>query len=66
MNDKGWSFPKMHMIMHIFDDIEAKGATRNYNTKPNEQMHGPLKKSYQRRTNFKNFAEQVRCTVIHQ
>ncbi|KAG1771406.1 hypothetical protein EV702DRAFT_977341 [Suillus placidus] len=59
MNDKGWSFPKMHMIMHIFDDIEAKGTTRNYNTKPNEQMHGPLKKSYQCRTNFKNFAEQI-------
>ncbi|KAG1775253.1 hypothetical protein EV702DRAFT_1199572 [Suillus placidus] len=59
MNDKGWSFPKMHMIMHIFDNIEAKGAIRNYNTKLNEQMHGPLKKSYQRRTNFKNFAEQI-------
>ncbi|KAG1853942.1 hypothetical protein DFJ58DRAFT_841539 [Suillus subalutaceus] len=56
-NDKGWSFPKMHMIIHIFDDIEAKGATRNYNAKPNEQMHGPLKNSYQRQTNFKDFAE---------
>ncbi|KAG1839402.1 hypothetical protein DFJ58DRAFT_845711 [Suillus subalutaceus] len=61
-NDKGWSFPKMHMIIHIFDDIEAKGATRNYNAKPNEQMHGPLKNSYQRQTNFKDFAEQVRRT----
>lgn len=47
------------MTTHLFDDIEAKGVTRNYNTKPNEQMHGPLKDSYQQRTNFKNFAEQV-------
>ncbi|KAG2060448.1 hypothetical protein BDR06DRAFT_979328 [Suillus hirtellus] len=58
-NDKGWSFPKMHLIMHIFDDIEAKGTTRNYNTKPNEQMHRPLKKLYQCWTNFKDFAKQI-------
>jgi hypothetical protein len=43
----------------MFDDIELKGATRNYNTKPNEQCHGPLKDSYQLRTNFKNVESQV-------
>ena len=43
---KNWNFPKIHMIEHAFDDIEAKGATRNYNTKPNEKLHGPLKKAY--------------------
>ncbi|KAG1777609.1 hypothetical protein EV702DRAFT_1197228 [Suillus placidus] len=58
-DDKNWSFPKLHMTTHLFDNIEAKGATRNYNTKPNEQMHGPLKDSYQNRTNFKNFTEQI-------
>ncbi|KAG2054244.1 hypothetical protein BDR06DRAFT_982466 [Suillus hirtellus] len=58
-NNKGWSFPKMHMIVHIFDDIEAKGTTRNYNTKPNEQMHGPLKNLHQCWTNFKDFAKQA-------
>ncbi|KAF8273398.1 hypothetical protein EI94DRAFT_1696683 [Lactarius quietus] len=42
---KKWNFPKMHALVHSFDDIEAKGASRNYNTKPNEKMHGPLKKS---------------------
>ncbi|KAF8833931.1 hypothetical protein BDN67DRAFT_992758 [Paxillus ammoniavirescens] len=56
---KNWNFPKNHSCMHIFDDIEAKGVTRNYNTKPNEKMHGPLKTSYQQRTNFKNVAEQI-------
>ncbi|KAG1741774.1 uncharacterized protein EDB91DRAFT_1237047 [Suillus paluster] len=58
-SDKDWSFPKLHMITHLFNDIEAKGASRNYNTKPNEQMHGPLKDWYQNRTNFKNVAEQI-------
>ncbi|EGO19929.1 hypothetical protein SERLADRAFT_373989 [Serpula lacrymans var. lacrymans S7.9] len=57
--DKDWNFPKKHTNIHVFDDIEAKGVTRNYNTKPNEQLHGPLKDSYQLRTNFKDVAEQI-------
>lgn len=56
---KNWNFPKMHALVHSFDDIVAKGASRNYNTKPNEKMHGPLKTSYARRTNFRNVAPQV-------
>ncbi|KAG1838007.1 hypothetical protein F4604DRAFT_1885610 [Suillus subluteus] len=56
---KNWNFPKLHMTTHIFDDIEAKGATRNYNTKLYEQMHGPLKDWYLNQTNFKNVAEQI-------
>jgi hypothetical protein len=47
------------MCTHLFDDIEAKGATRNYNTKPNEKMHGSLKESYSHRTNFRDVAPQV-------
>jgi hypothetical protein len=57
--DKNWEFIKMHLQTHLFDDIEAKGATQNYNTKPNEKLHGLLRKSYQRQTNFKNVADQV-------
>ncbi|KIJ58540.1 hypothetical protein HYDPIDRAFT_184182 [Hydnomerulius pinastri MD-312] len=38
-----WNFPKMHTNSHVFDDIVLKGVTRNYNTKPNESMHRPLK-----------------------
>ncbi|KAG1908652.1 uncharacterized protein F5891DRAFT_1124360 [Suillus fuscotomentosus] len=56
---KNWNFPKKHMIMHIFDDILAKGVTHNYNTKPNEKMHGGLRKIYLRRTNFKDVAPQI-------
>ncbi|KAG2747242.1 hypothetical protein P692DRAFT_201867126 [Suillus brevipes Sb2] len=58
-NVKNWNFPKLHMTTHIFNDIEAKGATRNYNTKPYEQMHRPLKDWYLNWTNFKNVAEQI-------
>ncbi|KAG1849526.1 hypothetical protein F4604DRAFT_1883786 [Suillus subluteus] len=58
-SDKNWNFPKLHMDLHIFDDIKAKGATRNYNTKPNEKMHGSLKDSYLLRTNFRDVAEQI-------
>ncbi|EKM74987.1 hypothetical protein AGABI1DRAFT_132682 [Agaricus bisporus var. burnettii JB137-S8] len=35
------------------------GVARNFSTKPNESMHGPIRKSYHRRTNFKNFGDQI-------
>ncbi|KAG2157550.1 hypothetical protein DEU56DRAFT_722843 [Suillus clintonianus] len=56
---KNWNFPKHHLAVHLFDDIEAKGVTRNFNTKPNEKAHRPLKKSYQLQTNFKQVADQI-------
>ncbi|KAG1828912.1 hypothetical protein EV424DRAFT_1589978 [Suillus variegatus] len=56
---KNWNFPKIHLATHLFDDIMAKGVTCNFNTKPNEKAHRPLKKSYQLRTNFKDVAEQA-------
>ncbi|KAG2145458.1 uncharacterized protein EDB93DRAFT_1241120 [Suillus bovinus] len=40
---KSWDFPKYHLGVHLFDDIKAKGITRNFNTKPNEKAHRPLK-----------------------
>ncbi|XP_006461651.1 hypothetical protein AGABI2DRAFT_70673 [Agaricus bisporus var. bisporus H97] len=56
---KSWNFPKLHLRQHLFDDIVNKGVARNFSTKPNESMHGPIRKSYHRRTNFKNFADQI-------
>ncbi|KAG1731406.1 hypothetical protein EDB19DRAFT_2008263 [Suillus lakei] len=56
---KNWAYPKRHAYAHLFDDIELKGATRNTNTKPNEKCHGPIRRIYLQRTNFKNIAEQV-------
>ncbi|KAK0479827.1 hypothetical protein EDD18DRAFT_1113760 [Armillaria luteobubalina] len=58
-NVTSWSIPKVHTQQHLFDDIIAKGVTKNYNTKVNECMHGPLKEAYQTRTNFKNVADQI-------
>ena len=62
--DKNWdAIIKLHLLQHIFDEIESKGASQNYNTKPNEILHGPLKKHYLHRTNFKNVAPQVGYTI---
>ncbi|KAG2157658.1 uncharacterized protein EDB93DRAFT_1238515 [Suillus bovinus] len=58
-NGKIWNYPKLHMDLHIFDDVEAKGATRNYNMKPNKKMHSLLKDSYLLQTNFHDVAEQI-------
>ncbi|KDQ51821.1 hypothetical protein JAAARDRAFT_62330 [Jaapia argillacea MUCL 33604] len=58
-SEKNWCFPKMHTHQHLFDDIKAKGVTQNYNTKPNEKMHGPLKDSYDLRTNRKDVTAQI-------
>lgn len=56
---KDWDFIKAHLPKHVFDDIMGKGVTRNYNTKPNEKLHGPLKNAYRDQTNFKDVAPQV-------
>lgn len=58
-NTKNWDFPKIHSQLHLFDDILAKGVTRNYNTKTNESRHRPIKRVYVLLTNFKGVAEQV-------
>ncbi|KAL1745630.1 hypothetical protein HDZ31DRAFT_35978 [Schizophyllum fasciatum] len=54
LSGKSWDFPKMHLLVHVFDDIVAKGATLNYSTKPFEKLHGPLRKIYLNQTNFKD------------
>jgi len=45
------------MHQHLFDDIEKKGATRGYNSKPNEKAHQPFKGFYLFNTNFKDTDE---------
>ncbi|KAH9844247.1 uncharacterized protein C8Q71DRAFT_826723 [Rhodofomes roseus] len=56
---KDWNFPKVHSHQHGPEDIEDKGITANYNTKPFEKMHGSLKKSYLRRSNKRNVENQL-------
>lgn len=52
----------MHSHVHAFDDIMEKGVTRNYNTKTNEGLHGPIKDLYKARLNGKDVDAQV---LIH-
>jgi hypothetical protein len=49
----------LHLPNHLFDDVEGKGTTWNFNTKPNKKLHGPLKNYYRDHTNFKDVAGQV-------
>ncbi|KAG1870704.1 hypothetical protein DFJ58DRAFT_713928 [Suillus subalutaceus] len=55
---KNWNFPKAHSMRHIFSDIRAKGAARNFSTRPNEKHHGPIKRAYKLQTNGKDIANQ--------
>ncbi|KAF5334706.1 hypothetical protein D9758_017254 [Tetrapyrgos nigripes] len=55
----------MHYHTHWFDDILGKGVSRVFGTKINEKMHGPLRKIYYERTNFKNVADQI-TRIQHQ
>ncbi|KAJ7708065.1 hypothetical protein B0H17DRAFT_1156022 [Mycena rosella] len=50
---KNWNFPKFHARRHVFDDIEKKGASRNFGTKTSESMHRAIRQTYHRLTNFK-------------
>jgi hypothetical protein len=52
-------------IFFNLEDIMGKGVTHNFNTKPNEKLHGPLKAHYCDHTNFKDVASQVGflCTI---
>ncbi|KAJ7651886.1 hypothetical protein B0H17DRAFT_958146, partial [Mycena rosella] len=56
---KSWNFPKIHSHQHVFEDIENKGTTHNFGTKISESMHGPLRETYHRLTNFKNVTPQL-------
>ncbi|KZT70542.1 hypothetical protein DAEQUDRAFT_667378, partial [Daedalea quercina L-15889] len=56
---KDWNVPKVHYPKHGPLDIEDKGAMRNFNTKPDEHMHGYLKKTYLRHTNKRDVEHQI-------
>ncbi|KAJ7679958.1 hypothetical protein B0H17DRAFT_943663, partial [Mycena rosella] len=56
--EKNWNFPKLHAHRHVFDDIEKKGASRNFGTKTSESMHRAIRQTYHHLTNFKNVTPQ--------
>ncbi|KAG0692108.1 hypothetical protein DFH29DRAFT_985943 [Suillus ampliporus] len=48
-----WDFPKMYLWKH--------GPARNYSTRPNEKLHGPLKEVYERQSNGKDILHIDQC-----
>ena len=54
----------MHLCGHVFKDILEKGVTRNYNTKVNENLHGPIKDIYEHIGNGKNVDEKVQYFTL--
>ncbi|KAJ3977305.1 hypothetical protein EV361DRAFT_879617 [Lentinula raphanica] len=63
--EKNWNFIKFHYHMHLFDDIENKGSLKGMSTMPNEKLHGPIRKIYLNRTNFKDVGDQI-TRIEHQ
>ncbi|KAJ6451940.1 hypothetical protein C8R45DRAFT_848162 [Mycena sanguinolenta] len=59
LDDKNWNFPKIHAHKHLFDDIRRKGVSRNFGAKIDEAVHGSIRTTYQRQTNFKDIAPQI-------
>lgn len=56
---KDWNFPKAHMQLHAILDIRRKGTLSSMTTKQSEKFHGPMRKDYLQRTNFKKVISQV-------
>ncbi|KAJ6572551.1 hypothetical protein DFH09DRAFT_916657, partial [Mycena vulgaris] len=56
---ENWNFPKFHARCDVFKDIENKGASRNFGTKTSESMHGAIRNTYHRLTNFKDVTPQL-------
>ncbi|KAF7335844.1 hypothetical protein MSAN_02330900 [Mycena sanguinolenta] len=59
LDEKKFDFPKIHAHKHMFDDIRRKGVSRNFGTKIDEALHGSIRNTYQRQTNFKDVAPQI-------
>ncbi|GJF00634.1 hypothetical protein PsYK624_169280 [Phanerochaete sordida] len=56
---KDWNVIKIHIQKHIRRDVELKGSLLSMSTKHSEKFHGPMRKNYLARTNFKNVMEQL-------
>ncbi|KAF7354542.1 hypothetical protein MSAN_01366900 [Mycena sanguinolenta] len=59
LDSKNFDFPKIHAHKHLFDDIRRKGVSRNFGAKIDEALHGSIRNTYQRQTNFKDVAPQI-------
>ncbi|KAF9443377.1 hypothetical protein P691DRAFT_764335 [Macrolepiota fuliginosa MF-IS2] len=55
---KLWDFVKLHILSHLFPDIQMKGVSKNANTQPSEQKHHELKNAWHQ-TNFQDTSPQI-------
>ncbi|KDQ05511.1 hypothetical protein BOTBODRAFT_122711, partial [Botryobasidium botryosum FD-172 SS1] len=59
-----FDFPKAHAYHHLFDHIERKGSTKNYNTKLGEAMHTGFKSTFEQTRRSDDFEEEVLFFII--
>ncbi|KIJ26060.1 hypothetical protein M422DRAFT_192683, partial [Sphaerobolus stellatus SS14] len=50
---KNYNYPKHHTLLHLPEDLHAKGSTVNYTTRPGEGFQQEVQQAYNQ-TNFKN------------
>ncbi|KIJ24430.1 hypothetical protein M422DRAFT_274777 [Sphaerobolus stellatus SS14] len=55
---KKFNYPKHHNLMHLPEDIQNKGCTENYSTRPSEGFQQEVQQAYSQ-TNFKNTESQI-------
>lgn len=61
MHKKDFKFYKQHAVSHVIEDIEQKGTTNNFSTRPGEGFLQEVKEAYGQ-TNNKNADVQVFMT----
>jgi hypothetical protein len=66
--DKNFDFFKQHAAWHVADDIEQRGATYNFTTRPGEGFQQEAAQAY-KTTNRKKTEHQVSCwshTILYE
>ncbi|KIJ48723.1 hypothetical protein M422DRAFT_162220, partial [Sphaerobolus stellatus SS14] len=57
-HDKNFNYLKHHNLIHLPEDLRAKGMTDNYSTRPGEGFQQEVQQAYDQ-TNFRNAEPQV-------
>ncbi|KIJ37767.1 hypothetical protein M422DRAFT_259605 [Sphaerobolus stellatus SS14] len=55
---KNFNYPKHHSLVHLPEDLRAKGVTENYSTRPGEGFQQEVQQAYDQ-TNFRDIEPQV-------
>ncbi|KIJ51954.1 hypothetical protein M422DRAFT_243526 [Sphaerobolus stellatus SS14] len=55
---KTFNYPKHHNLIHLPEDVENKGCTENYSTRPGEEFQQEVQQAY-KQINFKDTGSQI-------